>query len=368
MDRGPRVFDYGGGLDLIALQAVTPAALAAAVPGCTLAEARKLVAQVHRGETVAASSAVRRSAAAVAARGHVPALTVRAVESSAIDPFEKLVLELPDGELCETVRIPLERPGRVTVCVSSQVGCALACAFCATGRLGLRRNLETWEIVEQVRAVRARLRIGERVHGVVFQGMGEPMANLDRVLEAIAVFSEPCALGIDARAVTVCTSGHPGGIRRLAREAPRVRLALSLGSARAEVRRSLMPIDRAHALDEVLEAAIEHARVTGLAPMWALTLLAGVNDGADDARALAARALAFAAVAGVRPRLSLIAYNPIGGDDPFRRSGDAAMTAFRAVLADAGLASHRRYSGGADIAAACGQLAQQAAPAGSVTA
>ena len=351
-------------MERIPLQAVTPEALARAVPACRLGEARKIVAQVHRGEAVTASSSVRRLAAdAVAARGHVPTLSVRAREASALDPFEKLVLALPDGEVIETVRIPLERPGRMSVCVSSQVGCALACAFCATGRLGLTRNLETWEIVEQVRVVRAGLAPGQRVHGVVFQGMGEPMANLDRVLEAIAVFSEPCAFGIDARAITVCTSGNPSGIRRLAREAPRVRLGLSFGSARPEVRRSLMPIERAHSLDEVLEAAAEHARATGLSPMWALTLLAGVNDGPDDARALAERARAFEAAAGVRPRLSLIAYNAIGaadGADPFARSSDAATAAFRAVLADAGLASHRRYSGGGDIAAACGQLAARA--------
>src|SRR6185503_8943616 len=102
-------------------------------------------------------------------------------------PFVKYVLGLGDDTVVETVRIPLERPGRYTVCVSSQVGCALACAFCATGRLGLTRNLEAWEIVEQVRVVRRRLPAAARVHGVVFQGMGEPLANLDRVLEAIAV-------------------------------------------------------------------------------------------------------------------------------------------------------------------------------------
>ena len=347
----------------IALQAVTPAALAAAVPACTLPEARKLVAMVHRGEPVAPSSAVRRAAAeAVAAAGHVPARVVREHRTSAVDPFQKLLLELPDGARIETVRIPLEHPGRVSVCVSSQVGCALACTFCATGRLGLKRNLETWEIVEQVRVVRATLEPGRRVHGVVFQGMGEPMANLDRVLEAIAVMQEPCALGIDARAITVCTSGHPVGIRRLAREAPKVRLGLSIASGRAEVRRSLMPIDRAHPLDEVLAAAADHARLTGLAPMWAVTLLAGVNDSLDDARALAARVRGFAADTGVMPRLSLIPYNPIGDGDPFARADDAATAAFRGVLADAGLASHRRYSGGGDIAAACGQLAARPSP------
>ncbi|HVK71975.1 MAG TPA: 23S rRNA (adenine(2503)-C(2))-methyltransferase RlmN [Kofleriaceae bacterium] len=342
----------------LALQAVTPAALAAAVPAITLAEARKIVAMVHRGEPVAASSAVRRAAAdAVRATGDVPTLTVRERAASAIDPFVKLVLALPDGELIETVRIPLEKPGRFTVCVSSQVGCALACAFCATGRLGLRRNLEPWEIVEQVRAVRATLGPGERVHGIVFQGMGEPMANLDRVLAAIEILTEPCAQGVDARAITVCTSGHPAGIRRLAREAKNVRLGLSIASVRPAVRRSLMPVDRAHPLDEVLAAAAEHARATGYASMWAVTLLAGVNDSIDDARALAARVHAFVAETGVRPRLSIIPYNPIGPGDPFARASDEAMAAFRATLADAGLASHRRYSGGGDIGAACGQLA-----------
>lgn len=343
---------------MIALQAVTPAALAAAVPAITLAEARKLVAMVHRDEPVAASSAWRSVAAdAVRAVGHVPTLAVVERAASALDPFTKLVVEAPDGARVETVRIPLEHPARVSVCVSSQVGCALACTFCATGRLGLARNLEAWEIVEQVRLVRRELAPGQRVHGVVFQGMGEPMANLDRVLTAIAVLCDPCGQGIDARGITVCTSGNPAGIRRLAREAPNVRLGLSIASARPAVRRSLMPVDRAHDLDEVLAAAVDHARATRLAPMWAVTLLAGVNDGDDDARALAARAAAFAAITGVRPRLSVLAYNPIGADDPFRRADDAVLARFRAVLSEHGLPSHRRYSGGSDIAAACGQLA-----------
>src|SRR4051812_22811596 len=168
---------------MLALQAVTPADLVRAVPGVTLAEARKMIAAVHRGEPVAASSAVRRSAAsAVAAAGALPVLAVDAETASAIDPFVKYLLAAPDGARFEAVRIPLEHPGRVTVCVSSQVGCALACAFCATGRLGLARNLAAWEIVEQVRIVRAHLAAGVRVHGVVFQGMGEPLANLDAVL------------------------------------------------------------------------------------------------------------------------------------------------------------------------------------------
>jgi 23S rRNA (adenine2503-C2)-methyltransferase len=342
---------------VLALQAVTPARLVEAVPGVTLAEARKLIAMVHRGEPVAASSAVRSvSAAAVRAAGTVPELAVVAETASRVDPFVKYLCE-HDGARFETVRIPLEHPLRFTACVSSQVGCALACAFCATGRLGLSRNLAAWEIVEQVRVIRTRLPHG-RVHGVVFQGMGEPLANLDAVLEAIAVMSEPCALGIDARAITVCTAGLPVGIRRLATDAPRVRLALSMSSAIAAHRKRVMPIADRHELEDVLEAAAFHARTTGLAPMWAVTLLDGVNDSIADAEALAERVHAFAAATGVRPRISIVAYNSSqanGIDDPFRRS--PREVEFRAVLAAAKLPSHRRYSGGSDVGAACGQLA-----------
>jgi 23S rRNA (adenine2503-C2)-methyltransferase len=345
---------------MLALQALTPHDLARAVPEVSLAEARKIVAAVHRGDPVAPSTTVRRSAAqAATAAGQLPALELVAETASAIDPCVKYLVAGPDGARFEAVRIPLEHPARVTVCVSSQVGCALACAFCATGRLGLQRNLAAWEIVEQVRVVRARLVGPVRVHGVVFQGMGEPLANLDAVIQAIRVFSEPCAFGIDARSITVCTAGLPGGIRRLTAEAPRVRLAISISSAIAAHRRSVMPIAERHDLEEVLAAAADHARATGRAPMWAVTLLDGVNDGDGDARALADRALAFQAATGVRPRLSLLDYNPIGDGDCFVRS--PRMPAFRAILSAAGLPSHRRYSGGSDVAAACGQLASTGA-------
>ena len=339
---------------MLALQALTPDRLAAAVPEVTLAEARKLVAQVHRGEPISATGAIRRTAAeAVRAATEVPAIEVVSEHASQLDPFVKYALA-SGGDTFEAVRIPLAHADRFSVCVSSQVGCALACAFCATGRLGLQRNLAAWEIIEQVRIVKARLPRG-RVHGVVFQGMGEPLANLDNVLAAIEVLFEPCALGIDARAITVCTAGLPSGIRRLAAEAPNVRLGISISSAIAEHRKRVMPIAERHSLDDVLAAAAEHARTTGHAPMWAVTLLAGVNDSDADAHALAGRAQAFADATGKRPRISLLDYNAIGGEDPFTRS--PRMPAFRDVLGGAGLATHRRYSGGSDVAAACGQLA-----------
>jgi 23S rRNA (adenine2503-C2)-methyltransferase len=338
---------------VLALQAITPARLVEAVPEVTLAEARKLIARVHRGEPVAATSAIRRvAAAAVSAVGTLPQLEVIEEAASQLDPFVKYVLG-SNGARFETVRIPLADPDRFSVCVSSQVGCALACAFCATGRLGLERNLEAWEIVEQVRIVRARLTRG-RVHGVVFQGMGEPLANLDNVLEAIAVMSEPCALGIDMRNITVCTAGLPHGIRRLAREAPNVRLGVSISSAIAAHRKRVMPIADRHDLDDVIAAAADHARATHLAPMWAVTLLDGINDSDADAHALVDRVNAFVEATGERPRISILVYNSIG-EDQFRTSPREA--AFRAILSAAQLPSHRRYSGGSDVAAACGQLA-----------
>jgi len=339
---------------------MTPEALVAQVDGITLPEARKLVSYVHRRGSLpphAPASVRRASFEAVRLRGHVPKLEIRTRARSSIDPFVKYAFTCPDGAVIESVRIPLEVEGRFTVCVSSQVGCALACAFCATGRLGLRRNLEAWEIVEQVRAIRAELPEGGRIRGVVFQGMGEPLANLEQVITAIRVLSEPSAQAIDMRAITVCTSGLPTGIKRLANELPAVRLGISLGSLLPSKRKSLMPIDKAHALDDVLEAVGEHVRKSRNAPMWAYTLLEGVNDTQEDAEALARRAIEFTERYGKRPRISLIPYNSIGDDDPFSRSSDAREATFRDVLSAAGVPAIKRYSGGGDVAAACGQLA-----------
>jgi 23S rRNA (adenine2503-C2)-methyltransferase len=348
---------------MIPLQAVTPGELQAAVPEVSIEEARKIVGAVHRHDGLPQTIRMVRRNSMEAARGAgtVPRLEVRSIHPSSVDPFVKYALLTSDGHIVETVRIPLERAGRFSVCVSAQVGCGFSCAFCATGRMGLRRNLDPWEMVEQVRVIRRGLDRAQhqRVHGIVFQGMGEPLANVENVIRAIRVLCEPSALAIDGRTVTVCTAGLPHGIRRLAREVPKVRLGISIGSARPEVRRALMPVDRSYPLDSVLEAAAEHARLTGLAPMWAVTPLAGVNDTVEDARALVVCARNFQAQTGLRPQIRIIRYNPIGSADReiYRRSDDDRESVFQQIMRAEGISAHKRYSGGADVQAACGQLA-----------
>jgi 23S rRNA (adenine2503-C2)-methyltransferase len=342
---------------VIALQAMPPTDLASQC-GIDIVDARRIHAALMRDENLDGHPprGVRRiSLEKVRAMTMVPRLTEVHQAESQEDPFRKWVLAGEDGKTFETVRIPLEKEGRYSACVSSQIGCAMGCTFCATGRLGLRRNLETWEIVEQVRHIKRSISAG-RVHGVVFQGMGEPMANLDRVLLAIRVLNEPAGLAIDARNITVSTSGLPAGIRRLAREAPKIRLALSLGSALEEQRRQLMPISESHPLSAVLDAAREHAELTGLAPLWAVTPLEGRSDSYEAGRRLGEMAHTFWRTTGVRPRVSVIPYNSMGEGDPFRRPSPQGLAAFETGIADGGYPPHRRYSGGGDVGAACGQL------------
>jgi 23S rRNA (adenine2503-C2)-methyltransferase len=350
-----------GPAGLMPLQGVLPQELCERVPDLLPGEARRLVSLVHRKGALPphAPAGVRREVfRRVRDISEVPALEVVSRSPSGVDPFVKYTLRTPPGEFIEAVRIPLERPGRISVCVSSQAGCALGCTFCKTGTMGLLRNLEAWEIVEQVRIARADLPAGSRVHGVVFQGMGEPLANFEAVRRAAEVLSDPSAQAIDARCITVSTVGLPQGIRALARDLPNVRLAWSIGSARGGLRRSLMPIDGVHPLERVYAAVGEHAITTGHAPLWAYTLLAGVNDASEDAVALAEMALRFVREFGVRPRLSLIPYNRIAdAGDPYQRTSPAAEARFFEMLADHGVFATRRYSGGADVGAACGQLA-----------
>jgi 23S rRNA (adenine2503-C2)-methyltransferase len=292
---------------------------------------------------------------------HIGQLAIVDAQNSKLDPFTKFALRTHDGHLIETVRIPLEKPGRYSVCVSSQVGCGIGCKFCKTAQAGLSRNLEAWEIVEQVRLVRQSLPAGARVTGVVFQGMGEPLANTDAVVKAVRILSEPTGQSVDQKAITICTSGLARGIQRLQAEKLRVRIGLSIGSAIAERRRSLMPLENHCPLSVAVDALVEYSRSAAQAQMLAYTMLPGFNCSPADAAALRELALDIGRRSGRMPRLSLIAYNPIGADDPFRRATDEQAEDFRLRLVSAGFPVVRRYSGGADIDAACGQLASRRA-------
>jgi 23S rRNA (adenine2503-C2)-methyltransferase len=337
--------------------------------GVTEEVGRKLLAAaVQRGEQDLRSvRGVRRSVleAVESATSAAPLRVLR--RECASDGFVKYLFQLDGGAQVEAVRIPVpcEAPGadlsayagkekKYVVCVSSQAGCALACAFCATGRLGFTRNLLAHEIVGQVLAVRAEA--DRPVRGVVFMGMGEPFLNYDPVIAAARIFSHPCGGSIDARAITISTAGIVPAIRRYTSEGHKFRLAVSLTHADPRRRLALMPIERTHPTGELVAALHDHARARRTRVLVEYVLLGGVNDSPADAEGLA-RLLDRSLV-----KLDLIDVNgEVGG---FRRSSREARSAFLDALARAGIPFGIRYSGGQDVAAGCGQLAGAAGMAG----
>jgi 23S rRNA (adenine2503-C2)-methyltransferase len=277
---------------------------------------------------------------------------VDACQESA-DGTVKWRLAAGDGQLIETVFIPEE--GRGTLCVSSQVGCALDCSFCATGRQGFNRNLSASEIIGQVILASSALGLvagRSRVTNVVFMGMGEPLANFKAVVQACHVLVDDFGFQLSRRRVTVSTSGLVPQIRRLQAET-RVALAVSLHAPDDALRNELVPINRRHPIAELLEACWEYAEATAAVGItFEYTLLAGVNDSVEQARQLA-RLLAN------RPaKVNLIPFNPFPGTQ-YQRSGPEAIQRFRKTLLDRGIMAITRRTRGDDIAAACGQLAGQ---------
>ena len=257
----------------------------------------------------------------------------------------KWLWELHDGARIETVL--MRYPERATVCVSTQAGCAMACQFCATGQAGFRRHLAVGEIVEQVARAIAAAR-PRRLTNVVLMGMGEPLANFDRVWPAVTAVVRD--LGISARHVTVSTVGVVPGIRRLTATGVPVNLAVSLHAANDELRDRLVPINRRYPLDVLVVACAEHVARTGrrLSLEWAL--IAGTNDTVADARELAAIARPLGA------HVNLIPLNPTPGY-PVLGSPPDVVRAFRDRLAGLGVNATVRSTRGVDIDAACGQLA-----------
>lgn len=264
------------------------------------------------------------------------------------DGFVKYLFRLHDGSLAEAVRIPLEVPGRFSVCLSSQAGCAMGCTFCATGRLGLTRSLEPWEIVAQFVAVRDEAP-GE-VTGAVFQGQGEPLHNYDSVMHAAAILSHPCGGRIAAKAITISTVGLVPAIRRFTAERHPYRLIVSLTSAIDARRRALLPAASAWPVAEVADSVRRYQRDAGGRVTIAWVVLGGINTGPDEVAALRQH------FEGVPLRLNLIDVND-ARPDGFRRATDHELSDFRDALRTLGIPVVRRYSGGAARHAACGMLA-----------
>jgi 23S rRNA (adenine2503-C2)-methyltransferase len=270
------------------------------------------------------------------------------------DGTRKLLFSLHEGGAIESVIIP--DPPRLTICISSQAGCAMGCAFCATARLGLQRNLTAAEIVAQIVAARRHLDASERITNVVFMGMGEPLANYDALLQAIEILHADWGQGLSARRITVSTVGLLPQLERLVREAP-VSIAVSLSATTDEARDSLMPVNRRYPLADLFATCrslpiAQRRRIT-----FEYVLLAGVNDHADDAARLVRH------LHGIRSKVNLIPFNPFEGSG-FTRPTEPAIRVFQERLLAAGISATVRISRGRDIHAACGQLAATRAATG----
>jgi 23S rRNA (adenine2503-C2)-methyltransferase len=274
---------------------------------------------------------------------------------------EKTLHLLSDGAMVESVLMHYPARGfagpgaihreRHTLCISSQAGCAVGCPFCATGELGFTRDLETAEILDQVRHASLRLAAtGRHLTNVVFMGMGEPLLNLDRVLEAVAALSDPRRFGLGARHIVVSTSGVVPGIRRLTAMGPQFTLAVSLHAARDPLRDVLVPLNRRWPVAEVVAAARDHARVTGRRISYEYVMISGVNDTDVDADALADL------LRGDLAHVNLIPMNPVA-HTPWQASSAERIERFSARVRRAGIGVTVRANRGQDAGAACGQLA-----------
>jgi 23S rRNA (adenine2503-C2)-methyltransferase len=273
----------------------------------------------------------------------------------ASDTTEKYLFQLHDLSLIETVLIPAT-PGlssqsdRHTVCVSTQVGCAYGCLFCASGLQGVKRNLTAGEIVDQIWQVQKH--IGERVSNIVVMGMGEPLANYENLMRALKIINAPWGLGIGARKITVSTVGLAPQIRKLAEEQMQVRLAVSLHGATDEVRQRIMPVNKKHPLKELLEACDYYCNTRQRMMTFEYILIEGVNDALDQAHKLGRIAQRL------RAKVNLIPYNTVEGL-LWRRPDRERCKMFQHTVQGYGVTATLRTEKGADINAACGQLRLQ---------
>ena len=324
--------------------------LLSALPNASRSEVLKIFASVFAhgaqdlGDVAKTKQVTALTRDFVAASATLPKLHV-VERRRADDGFVKYLFSSPLGGRFEAVRIPIFDT-KYVVCISSQVGCALACDFCMTGKMGFVRNLETWEIVDQVLQIREEAE--KPVRGVVFMGMGEPLLNLTNASRAARIFCHPAGCAIGAKSITFSTAGWVPGIKRyLAEELP-YRLAFSVTSAIPAKRLQVLPVEKTHPLPSLIEQIRAYAAQTRTRAMIAYVMISGFNVGLEDAEALRD------AFAGIPITIDLIdVTDPTGKYQP---PTEAELKAFRDHLQIAGAPIARRYSGGKDIGAACGTL------------
>lgn len=263
--------------------------------------------------------------------------------SIAPDSTRKYLLRLADGLIIEAVGIPT--PKRLTVCVSSQVGCPMDCDFCATGKGGFTRNLKAHEIVDQVLTVQEDF--GQRVSNVVFMGMGEPLMNIDSTVAAVKSLNQD--VGIGQRSLTISTVGIPGKIQQLAQHKLQIVLAVSLHASNQALREQLIPSAKNYSLEALLDECRDYVQVTGRRVSFEYILLAGVNDLPENARELAHL------LKGFQTHVNLIPYNPISEVD-YQRPNGSRIREFTNILEQEKITVSVRYSRGLETNAACGQL------------
>jgi 23S rRNA (adenine2503-C2)-methyltransferase len=272
-----------------------------------------------------------------------------AARATAGDGTVKYRTVLPGGDTVECVS--MEQAGRATLCISSQVGCALDCDFCLTGKMGMKRHLSTGEIVGQVTLMRQEHESDGRPFNVVFMGMGEPLHNYDAVLATVRILNDPDGFALSRRRITVSTSGLAPASERLAGEPVLPRLAVSLNATTDAIRDRIMPVNRKYPLDQLLEACASFARSTGERFSFEYVLLRGINDSDADIARLAK------IVRRVPAKVNLIPFNPVPGWLEYRPPTEPRIEEFRERLTALGVRATIRWSRGAEARAACGQLA-----------
>ena len=267
-----------------------------------------------------------------------------------IDGTEKFLFALEDGHRIESVLIPEE--DRLTLCISTQVGCGMGCTFCLTGKGGLVRNLRSSEIINQVLAVQGGLPAGRRLTNIVIMGMGEPLANYHHTIKAIEILTHPRGPAIGAQRITLSTSGLAPQIRKLGEGRLNINLAISLNAATDEQRNLIMPINKKYSMAKLLQACREYPLKRRRMLSFEYVLLAGLNDTPEDAHHVARL------LKGIRCKINLIPFNEFPGS-PYKRPSEESVLRFQEVLAGHHFSAFIRKSRGADILAACGQLQEE---------